>query len=148
MGADDERGDRVRVREVVEAYAAGVDALDTSGVAALFAPDGSLALPDPDRPGAWLELTGPAAIEARLEGLRRYRSTVHVIANHRADVDGASATAVTSCFAHHLEGEVGAGVDRILAIRYRDRLVRAGAGWRFARRELHVLWTEHRPVEA
>lgn len=148
MRRDDASEDRDHIRAVVEAYASGVDALDASGVAELFAPDGVLALPDPDGSGSWSELTGPGAIEARLDRLSRYRCTVHVVANHRADVVGDSATAVTSCFAHHLEGEPGAGVDRILAIRYRDQLLRTDVGWRFARRELHVLWTEHRPVEA
>ncbi|HWJ63601.1 MAG TPA: nuclear transport factor 2 family protein [Acidimicrobiales bacterium] len=143
-----EQLDRDAIKAVVDAYAAGVDALDAAGVAALFAEAGVLAVPDPTGAERWIEIEGPAAIESRLEGLRRYRATIHDVANHRAEVQDATATAVTSCFAHHLEGEDGDVTDRTMAIRYYDWLERSDAGWRFVRRELHLLWTQRRAVEA
>lgn len=52
------------------------------------------------------------------------------------------------CVAHHItRGEGREGSDLVLHGRYRDRFARDPSGaWRFAARELRVLWTEKRPV--
>lgn len=139
--------DRAAIRAVAQAYAAGVDARDAAGVAALFTPDGILATPVPSAPGGVHETMGRRQIEERLATLVRFPATVHDIANHTANVGRDSATAVTSCFAHHLEADGNGWTDRVMAIRYHDVLRRPEGQWLLVRRELELLWTEHRPVE-
>lgn len=139
--------DRAAIRAVAEAYASGVDARDAAGVAALFAPDGILATPVPSAPGGKHETLGRRQIEERLATLVRFPATVHAIANHTAHLSGDGATAVTSCFAHHLEAAGGGWTDRVMAIRYHDILRCVDGHWLLVRRELELLWTEHRPVE-
>ncbi|CAN5654081.1 hypothetical protein BH10ACT1_BH10ACT1_34240 [soil metagenome] len=140
--------DQREIRALVEAYAAGVDARRAGDVAALFAGDGVLVTQP--APGAQQrETLGPERIERALAGLERYPATVHDVANHSSIVDAVAglATAETSCFAHHLQqGDDGTWTDRVLAVRYRDHLRRTPEGWRLARRQLDVLWTEHRTV--
>ena len=145
---DGDQQDRHAIRAVVEAYAARVDARDATGVAALFSGDGSLVVPDASEPGGVHEIVGRQAIAERLSRLDRHPATVHDIANHTAQVDGDLAMAVTMAFAHHLEADVEGGwTDRVLAIRYRDILRRHDGRWELARRDLQILWTEHRPAE-
>ncbi len=63
-------------------------------------------------------------------------------------MEGDTATAETYCLAHHIHERDGVVVDRTLAIRYRDRLVRAGDRWRFAERILVVDWESEQPLRA
>lgn len=132
---------------MAEAYAAGVDVRDAPGVANLFAADGILATPVPSAPGGVHETIGRRQIEERLATLVRFPHTVHDIANHRSQVEDDHATAMTSCFAHHLEADGEAWTDRVMAIRYHDVLRRTDDRWELVRRELQLLWTEHRLVE-
>lgn len=112
-----------------------------------------------------IEMLG--AFEATLHEV----SSVHV----EVDEDGTGATGEAVCVAHHVRRSEGGGGDEYrdgggrdgddtdgrrpgsgerreaedLALhgRYTDRFTRDEAGtWRFASRELRVLWTEKRPV--
>ena len=87
-----------------------------------------------------------AQSDARLSGIERYDRTTHFVGNQLARVEGDTATAETYCLAHHIHERDGVVVDRTLAIRYRDRLVRAGDRWRFAERILVVDWESEQPL--
>ena len=136
------------LRALVEAYAAGVDARRYDEVVALFTAHGVLATSVAPGGPVERETVGRDAIARALHGLDRYEATLHVVANHAASVGADRATGETACFAHHLErGADGSCTDRVLAIRYHDTFERTPAGWAIARRELHLLWIERRPVE-
>lgn len=154
-------GDRVALRELVEAYGMAVDALDVEWFSSLWTPDAALVLHDATgetRRWAGDEIAGIVA------GVGRYLRTVHFVGNHRTQVEGTIVSGQTYCFAHHLiAGAEGAGEqarDRVLAIRYDDRYERQDDGrdeidevdgaesrWRFARRDVCMLWRAHHDVE-
>jgi hypothetical protein len=57
-------------------------------------------------------------------------------------LDGATATGHTYCFAHHVTGTD----DHIMAIRYEDTYRREADGWKIAERHLRHLWNERTTV--
>jgi hypothetical protein len=79
--------------------------------------------------------------------MARYYATMHVIANHSSRIDGSAAQGWTRCLAHHVEGEPDARTDLVLAVNYFDAFVRTALGWRFTKREVHVLWTSTTAVD-
>lgn len=154
---------------LVPAYAAAVDRRDLEALRALFLPDATLTV----RRGAGDPevYRGHAGLAAVLEMLRGFEATLHevsglVVAWDEEDGAGAGADGMDAegsageappgetirgesvCVAHHItRGEGREGSDLVLHGRYRDRFARDASGaWRFAARELEVLWTEKRPV--
>ena len=148
--------DRVALRELVEAYGMAVDALDVEWFNSLWTPDAVLALHDAT--GETRRWTGDE-IAGIVAGVGRYLRTLHFVGNHRAHVEGAIVSGHTYCFAHHLvaatDGREEHARDRVLAIRYDDRYARADPdadadaqpAWRFARRDVRMLWRAHHDVE-
>ena len=135
------------LRRLVEAYAQRADAADGDGVAALFTADGVLEVfgtPGSDAPTG--VRAGTEEIARAIDTLSRYRTTMHVVASATAEVTGDEATGETRCMAHHVSGDDGELTDRVMSIRYADRYRRTPAGWRIARREVHVLLVDDRPV--
>lgn len=140
--------DRWQLRLLVDDYAAAVDDLDSAAVAALFTPDGVLELwPDPTSPTPRTVRRGRADIVRAIDLMSHYYATLHTIANHSVRLDGAQAEGRTRCLAHHVEGDPAARTDLVLAINYRDTFTRTDEVWRFARREVHVLWNSTVAVE-
>jgi hypothetical protein len=121
--------DRDALRELVVAYATGVDRRHFDDVAALFTPEGRLLVHDASR-------RGPTEIATALRQLERYDRTFHFLGQQTVAVEGDRATGETYCLAHQLEG----GGARILAIRYQDTFVRTPAGWRIEERRLEIDW--------
>jgi ketosteroid isomerase-like protein len=141
--------DRLTLRALVDEYALAVDTRDRDRFAALFTPDGVLAVIEPADEQPSLVYSGTEELRAVIDLLRPFSTTFHVMANHTASVEGASARATTYCLAHHLTEEEGqeGGRDTLMLIRYEDEL-RAGAdGWRFARRHVLRQWTEYHRAE-
>jgi ketosteroid isomerase-like protein len=124
---------RETIRELVVRYAHGVDRGRFDEVAALFADDGVLDLPEGRR------LTGPDAIREFLGGTRDTMragatspSIRHHVTSHRIDVEGP-------------DGAVGFAYFLVVTERgpdhwgrYADRYVRAGDRWRFAARRVRL----------
>lgn len=81
---------------------------------------------------------GIDAIIATMDGLLRYRATVHQLGQSTVLADDGAVTAETYCTAHHLHEVDGITVDRVMLIRYQDRLVETSDGWRIAERALAV----------
>ena len=81
-----------------------------------------------------------------MDGLKRYSSTLHVIASHSAAIDGDAAMSVTRCAAHHLHGSGADRRDLVMHIRYDDRLERRSEGWLFAERDIHVVALMDQPA--
>lgn len=139
--------DRLAIRQLVDDYARAVDQPDGERAAALFVPDGVLRIFERGTPEPVRERVGRSDIATAMNGLTRYDTTMHVVANHYADIDGDTATGETYCLAHHVRDVEGQGpMDYVMAIRYLDAYRRSDEGWRLATRELQVEFTEDRPV--
>jgi uncharacterized protein (TIGR02246 family) len=139
--------DRLALRQLVDDYARAVDQPDGDAAAALFTPDGLLRICERGTPEPVRERQGRAAIATAMSGLGRYDTTLHVVANHYAAIDGDTASGETYCLAHHVRDVEGQGpMDYVMAIRYLDAYRRTDEGWRIERRELQVEFTEDRPV--
>ncbi len=134
---------RSALRDLAELYARGCDRRRPADVAALFVPDGRIAIfaGDPQAGGELRsELNGREAIERGLGRLSRYSATMHLLGQQHVDEldeDAGAAAAETYCMAHHLTD----GTDRVMAIRYLDRFERSDGEWRFRERRLAVDWT-------
>lgn len=143
--------DRVEIRRVVDSYARCADRVDNEGAAALFTPDGILRIFERGTLEPVRERIGRDEISAAFKGLDRYEVTLHVVGTHLVEIDGDTATGETYCIAHHVRAvESGGGpdgrADHVMHIRYLDEFSRFPEGWRIARRELQVEFTEDRPV--
>lgn len=140
------------LRSLATDYGAAVDDCDGDRFAQLFVADGELVVPKfPDELRPVVTRSGHDALRRIPDGLRRYDRTLHRMSNHRYEFDGAVATGTVSAVAHHVtfaKEPTGpdAGTDQIWYIRYRDTYSSTDAGWKFARRELHLLWVEERPI--
>ena len=80
------------------------------------------------------------------ERLGRYRHTFHDIGHHTCVITGDRATGEAGCRAHHVIEGAGGATDLVLTIRYSDVYARTPEGWRFATREVHIVWTSEEPV--
>jgi SnoaL-like domain len=141
--------DRLALRELVEAYGMAVDALDAEWFGSLWTPDAVLAVHDAT--GETRRWEGDE-IAGMVAGVGRYLRTLHFVGNHQTAVEGSVVTGRTYCFAHHLladpAGSDDRARDRVLAIRYDDRYARGtDSAWRFARRDVRMLWRTHHDVE-
>lgn len=134
-----------RLQELVDAheieglmihYFDRVDALDPFGAVEILTED---AVGD-FMTGQLVE--GPTTI-ARLLGriLLQYRHTSHHVTNHRARIDGDTATALTWIYAFHRFPDESVWH---LWARHEDELVRTADGWRVSRRTLRAIDSEPR----
>lgn len=116
-------------------YGAGIDRRDVDFVASCFADDAVA-----DYGGAG-HLEGGRHIAETLVGrASRLVDSTHFIGGSMVDVDGDEARAETSCIAYLLVDEGPAATMRVRGIRYQDRLVRHGTGWRIAYRRHGADW--------
>jgi uncharacterized protein (TIGR02246 family) len=138
--------DRAVLRNLVESYASFCDAGDPERIAGLFTEDAELIVAL--NPGADPTAVrhGRTEIAAAMASLSRYWSTMHVIANVNAEIDGDTARGLVGCVAHHIEGPEGERRDRVLNIRYVDEYAKTDDTWRFKRREVRVVAVEKRPL--
>jgi ketosteroid isomerase-like protein len=110
------------IERLIIDYAAHNDAGDWDAVAALYVPEGRMSRPT--APDDFIE--GPVAILAAFKS-RPARTTRHICANIRVDVDGDRATATSQIllFTGHEAPKVGS---------YADQFTRTANGWRFVER--------------
>jgi hypothetical protein len=132
---------------LVPAYAAAVDRRDLDALRELFLPDATLTV---RRGGAEPEIhRGHEGLAAVIEMLQGFEATLHEVSALVVELDAdAEARGECVCIAHHITRVDGREAnDLVLHGRYSDRFARDPSGtWRFATRELQVLWTEKRPV--
>jgi hypothetical protein len=140
-----EFNDRLALRQLVESYASGCDRRESAFVASLFTPDGRFAIYSASG-DLTREERGRDDIEARVDTLRRYTATTHFLGQQTVTVDVEAASGETYCLAHHIYQNGHDRYNRVMAIRYRDKYSRTGAGWLFEDRSLSVDWIEYRPM--
>jgi ketosteroid isomerase-like protein len=143
---DRSTSDQLALRDLVDAYAAAADARDADAFTALFLPDATLSAHRGDEdPGVY---AGTARLAEIPQRLGRYRLTFHVVTNHHFEIDGDTATGGALCQAHHLtdDDDADRATDLVLNIRYHDRYARTPDGWRFATRDVRIIWTSEGPA--
>lgn len=133
--------DRDTLWHLVQRYAVAVDARDAEALAELFADDAVLITP-------MGELRGREAIATIPARLRRYARTHHELHDQEVIAIGSvDARATATCTATHVTATDGVDEVYVMHLRYHDRFVRVGGGWRFARRRLEVVREEHRRAQ-
>jgi ketosteroid isomerase-like protein len=136
--------DRLELRDLVDGYARAADGGDRAALEALFLPDATLTVRRPDAEPHTYE--GAAALGEIVPRLGRYARTFHLVANHWCTVNGDAATGEAYCEAHHVRTDGSSATDVVLTICYVDAYARTTDGWRFASREVQILWTHEVPL--
>ena len=155
--SSDERSAVEEMKALSTEYGAAADDRDGERFAGLFVVDGDLVVPDyPADLRPVITRSGHDSLRQVPDRLRIYARTFHQVSNHRYVLDGATATGTVLCVAHHAsvadgpdggtDGDGGGGTDTVWFIRYHDNYRLTDAGWRFARRELHLQWVEVRAI--
>lgn len=132
--------DRQAIRELVTAYFNYANSLRFDDVAALFAQD-AIGTYRGDK------CIGVPAIIDKVSGLKKRKSSMHVMGTHSATIDGASATAETVVFEYlRADDDTGKEVDMISCLRYNDRLVKQDGRWFIKERTVSPHWARLEPV--
>ena len=135
---------------LVGAYAAAVDGRDLEALRGLFLADATLTVRRGEAEPQ--VLSGPDGLAAALEAVAPFEHTLHEVSSPAFEVEASGEEASGECVgvAHHVRSTADdgrTGDDLVLYGRYFDRFRRDEDGtWRFATRELRVLWTEKRSV--
>lgn len=127
-------------------YARAVDQRSFDDLREVFVEGGQLVVDAGTR-------NGIDAIIKTMESLRRYEVTFHqlgqvLILDQGVDPSGLWAESETYCTAHHISESDGLRTDHVMFIRYQDRSVNHGDGWRLARRQLQVSFVDDRLLTA
>jgi hypothetical protein len=140
--------DKAELRDLVQAYAHTVDRRQQDQTAALFVENSHFLIHygDPETTPVGWESHGREQIERSMHGVDRYVVTTHFIGQHSVEIDGDEATGETYCLAHHVTQEEDGQTMMIMSIRYLDRYVRTGDGWRFQTRRLAADWRVTYPM--
>jgi ketosteroid isomerase-like protein len=143
-----EAGDRLAIRELVDAYAHCADQRDAKGQMALFTDDTRfLVFMDATAAEPTQELHGRESLAPVFDDLNQYAATMHFNGQSTIVLDGDRATGESYCLAHHLKaGRDGQRTMMIASIRYLDEFARQDGSWLFAERRLMVNWIETRPI--
>ena len=139
--------DRLDLRDLAQRYADAIDRRDVNDLVGLFTPDGSMGVYEHGETESVLEYHGLDKIAEILGLVTIYAATFHIVANHRCQVDGSTATGTTYCLARHLvESNTGAK-DIEMLIRYDDTYLKRDDDWYFTRRDIRRQWTVERAAE-
>ena len=135
--------DVLAIRTLCDRYAFAVDAGDSTSLASLFTPDGHLAS---NYGGGDWHFHGRQELAQIVVGAKGIApTTMHVVGNHVAKIDGDTASGDTYCIANHLREDHS---NLVQMVRYVDQYCRGADGeWLIADRRVDILWTEIRPVE-
>jgi hypothetical protein len=138
------------LRSLACTYAAGVDQRDSEKLVSAFVPDAVMQVVDATRPDAQ-PMVGTQAIGLIATKIAHWPQTFHVLGQSSYRFTNAEQTEASGevyCVANHRSDPEGdrPAMNRIMYIRYQDAYRHSEVGWRIVRREVHVDWTEDRPV--
>ena len=144
----DEAGDRLSIRELVEAYAHSADRRDAKGQMALFAVDAHFVVyMNAKDPIPAQELHSRDALAPVFADLNKYDATTHFLGQSTIwMLKSEEATGETYCLAHHMTVDGTKRRMMLASLRYLDTFVRKDAAWLFAERKLYVDWLEERSL--
>jgi hypothetical protein len=142
----EEAGDRLAIRELIEAYAHCADRRDAKGQMALFSSDTHFVVymnakdPKPSQ-----EVHSREALAPVLADLNKYAATMHFLGQTTVlTLTSDRGTGETYCMPHHLTVDGGKRQLMTAALRYYDTFVKVVGAWLFAERLLYVDWIEER----
>jgi|SRR6516162_6486988 hypothetical protein len=143
-----EAGDRLAIRELVEAYAHCADRRDAKGQMSLFTEDTHFVVfMNAKDPTPSLDLHTRDALAPVFADLNKYNATTHFIGQSTIfTLTGDQATGEAYCLAHHVTIDGGKRRLMIASLRYLDTFVKADGAWLFAERRLYVDWLEERAL--
>ena len=134
-----ELSDRLELRALVDRYARIPDDREYSLVDAIFTEDATLV-------GPGFELSGRELIRQGMQAIEQYSATLHSMHGQVVEIEGNEATGDTWCTANHVHEKEGRPHKLDWGIRYKDHYRRETQGWRIARRELVLIWTQELPL--
>jgi ketosteroid isomerase-like protein len=144
-----EAGDRLAIRELVDAYAHCADRRDVEGQMSLFTPDTEfLVYMDSRKAEPSQEIHGREALRPVFENLSTYRATTHFNGQSTVIWKQDAATGVSYCLAHHVKVDGPHRSLMIASIRYLDQFVTTDGRWHFRQRKLMVDWIDNRLLNA
>ena len=143
-----EAGDRLAIRELIEAYAHCADRRDAKGQMALFTRDTHFVVymnakdPKPSQ-----ELHSRDALAPVFADLNQYDATTHFVGQSTIfTLDGDRATGEAYCLAHHVTLDGGKRRLMVASLRYLDTFVKRDGAWLFSERLLYVDWVDERAL--
>ena len=143
-----EQGDRLAIRELIDAYAHCADRRDADGQKSLFTDDTHFVVyMDGQGSEPSYALDGREALTPVFDDLNRYQATMHFNGQSTIALEGGRARGESYCIAHHLFTDQGQRKLMVAWLRYGDTFVKVDGAWLFAERNLYVDWTETRPSQ-
>jgi len=144
-----EIGDRIAIRQLIDAYAHCADRRDAAGQMALFTADTVFqVVMDSKVAEPTFVIHGRDGLAPVFADLNQYHATTHFNGQSTVDLVGDRGTGETYCIAHHLTIKDGQRTLMVASLRYLDKFVKQDGAWLFAERKLLVDWTETRPSTA
>src|SRR5580698_5228605 len=144
----EEAGDRLAIRELVEAYAHCADRRDAQGQMALFTVDTHFVVymnAKDSTPSQ--ELHSRQDLAPVFADLNKYDATTHFVGQSTVfTLAGDRATGEAYCLAHHVTVDGGKRRLMLASLRYLDTFVKMDGAWLFAERLLYVDWLEERAL--
>jgi len=144
----EEAGDRLAIRELVEAYAYCADRRDAEGQMSLFTPDTHFVVyMDAKDPTPSQELHSREALAPVFADLNKYHATMHFVGQSTiSSLAKSHATGQAYCLAQHLTVDGDHRRLMIATLRYLDTFTKVDGAWLFAERRLYVDWIEERTL--
>src|ERR1700726_3816922 len=141
-----EAGDRLAIRELIEAYAHCADRRDSKGQMSLFTENTHFVVymnakdPTPSQEHHSREALAPVFAE-----LNKYDATTHFVGQSTIfTLTDDRGTGEAYCLAHHVTRDGGKRSLMIASLRYLDTFMKIDDAWLFAERQLYVDWIEER----
>jgi SnoaL-like domain len=139
-------GDRIAIRQLIDAYARCADRRDAVGQMALFTTDTVVQVfMDSKVAEPTFVVRGRDGLAPVFAELNQYHATTHFNGQSTVELLGEHGTGETYCIAHHLTVKDGTRTLMVASLRYLDKFVKQSGAWFFAERKLLVDWTETRP---
>lgn len=134
------REDELAIRDLAYRYARLVDRRDYAAIPRVFTPDVELTT-------MGFTMRGHAEIDTAFRKIEMYSATLHCVHNQVTRIDGDRAEGEFYCVANHIHERDGVEYKLDMGIRYEDRYVRTGDGWRIATRALILIWQQDLPLD-
>ena len=142
-----EADDRLKTRELVDAYAHCADRRDAKGQMSLFTQNTHFVVfMDVRSEKPSMELNRREELAPVFDELNKYDATTHFMGQSTVVLDGDRATGETYCIAHHVSAFEGKRTLFIASLRYYDVFAKVEGKWLFAERKIIVDWTDTRPI--
>ena len=143
-----EAGDRLAIRELVEAYTHCADRRDSKGQMSLFTENTHFVVymnakdPKPSQ-----ELHSREALAPVFAELNKYHATTHFVGQSTIfTLTDDRGTGETYCLAHHVTVDGEKRRLMLASLRYLDTFAKMDGAWLFAERRLYVDWLEERAL--